>query len=682
MLLRHPLQSFAGDVDIEDLGLNSLTPSQLTPLSLTDLTPTVLQHTPNQHPYQHPQQQQQQEAHFSRSLQLLQHGSIQHGSILAPSSMEQLLQALAAAEAACLPALLLGGNTGAGLYKEQWGRLSSSVTVLIRGVQELQQLVVLQEGEMLSRGSGGIVGGAGDCGVKGDDGVGCFIGAGKIDSNGSSLNTKAALHQWGVGISSSSSSSSSSNGGSPVLVAGAGVTITQLIETLQDMADALEQRNSNSTIPAAAASATSVSSSSSRSGKINQTAAAADSEQQHQDVCNLQYMLCHLKRIAGTLVRNAATLGGHLALARRSHLESDLVTLMTAAGVFGLVDGTASAQADPLTAFTTMLLESHLLLSRQRDACGRVAITAACWYQPPKPCPLQFWRICVHLCSLVLSHAVPCYCGVPCRALLCTPAGAQVCVTTTDGSCHWMDLETFCTTGQQQQQQQQQQYEGDAKVLQLLDRQQAVITAVQLTLPVAAGSSSSNGGSNGGSISSSNGVGGSVKFWSHKLTTHRLCNEHAAVNASIWLSGPHLTDSTQHNNSSNNSINNTNTASTQGVTEAAGAGTAGSYSLRIAVGTYQQQSPQGVGDSNAAGMIGVHDSDSTAGQQGAAEQQLQQQQGVWQCRRAAALEAALLEALQQQQEQGCCGVLQVLDSLAELVQEDIQPGGRMAAYVR
>ena len=298
--------------------------------------------------------------------------------------MEQLLQALAAAEAAGLPALLLGGNTGAGLYKEQWGRLSSSVTVLIRGVQELQQLVVLQEGEMLSGGSGEVVGGAGDCGVKGDAGIGCFIGAGKIDSNGSSLNTKAALHQWGVGISSSS------NGGSPVLVAGAGVTTTQLIETLQDMADALEQRNSNSTIPPAAASATSVSSSSSRSGKINQTAAAADSEQQHQDVCNLQYMLCHLKRIAGTLVRNAATLGGHLALARRSHLESDLVTLMTAAGVFGLVDGTASAQADPLTAFTTMLLESHLLLSRQRDACGRVAITAACWYQPRKPCPLHF----------------------------------------------------------------------------------------------------------------------------------------------------------------------------------------------------------------------------------------------------------------------------------------------------
>jgi hypothetical protein len=218
-------------------------------------------------------------------------------------------------------------------------------------VQELQQLAVLQEGEMLSGGSGG-AGGAGDCGVKGDDGIDCFIGTGKIGSNGSSLQTKPALHQLGIGISSSSSSSSnSSNGGSPVLVAGAGVTITQLMQTLQDTAEALEQRNSNSTIPPAAATATPVSSSS-RSGKNNQTAAAAaaaaaDSEQQHQDVCNLQYMLCHWKRIAGTLVRNAATLGGHLTLARRSHLESDLVTLMTAAGVFGLVDGTASAQAAP-----------------------------------------------------------------------------------------------------------------------------------------------------------------------------------------------------------------------------------------------------------------------------------------------------------------------------------------------
>jgi hypothetical protein len=330
LLLPNLLQSFACDVDIEDLGLNSLTPSQLTPLSLTDLTPAVLQHTP--HHQQHPHQQQQQEGSFSRSLQQL-----QLGSILAPSSMEQLLQALAAAEAAGLPALLLGGNTGAGLYKEQWGRLSGSVTLLIRGVRELQQLVVLQEGGILSGGSGA-VGGAGDCGVKGDDGIDCFIGPGKIGSNGSSLKSKAALHLLGNGISSSttsSSSRSSRSGGSPLLIAGAGVTITQLIDTLQDTAEALEQRNSEAAAPPAAVTATPVSSDTTNSNNTAAAAAAAGSEQQHQDVCNLQYMVCHLKRIAGTLVRNAATLGGHLALARRSHLESDLVTLMTAAGASG-----------------------------------------------------------------------------------------------------------------------------------------------------------------------------------------------------------------------------------------------------------------------------------------------------------------------------------------------------------
>jgi hypothetical protein len=75
------LQSFACDVDIEDLGVNSLSPDRLAPISFNDLTPAALKH-------QHPRQQQQQwKACFSKALKQL-----QPGSILAPSSMQQLLQ--------------------------------------------------------------------------------------------------------------------------------------------------------------------------------------------------------------------------------------------------------------------------------------------------------------------------------------------------------------------------------------------------------------------------------------------------------------------------------------------------------------------------------------------------------------------------------------------------------------
>ena len=47
---------------------------------------------------------------------------------------------------------------------------------------------------------------------------------------------------------------------------------------------------------------------------------------------NVGYMVRHLGRVAGTLVRNAATLGGHLALVRSRGLESDVMPMMMATG--------------------------------------------------------------------------------------------------------------------------------------------------------------------------------------------------------------------------------------------------------------------------------------------------------------------------------------------------------------
>lgn len=309
-----PTQSFACDVDIEDLGLNSLSPDRLAPISLHDLTPAALQNTQQQ-------QHQQQSASFARALQQL-----HPGSILAPSSMQQLLAALSAAAEAQLPVHLVGGNTGAGLYKEQWGRLSSSVCVLVRGVSELQQITITEgatgallavyQNEPATAAPAGAAAEAAD----GFEGIESYIGVAEV--NGSSEHNKAG------GVKNASGGSSSTSIGAAV-IAGAGVTISRLLESLQDTADALQSQQQ-----AAGANNNSSSSNTAPSHSALSASSAQDNpeQQQQQGVSNLQYMICHMRRIAGTLVRNAATLGGHLALARNQQLESDLVTLMVAAG--------------------------------------------------------------------------------------------------------------------------------------------------------------------------------------------------------------------------------------------------------------------------------------------------------------------------------------------------------------
>jgi hypothetical protein len=309
-------------VDIEDLGLNSLAPDRLAAISLNDLTPAALQHTHQQ------QQQQQQSASFDRALQQL-----QPGNILAPSSLQQLLAVLSAAAEAQLPVHLLGGNTGAGLYKEQWGRLSSSVCVLVRGVSELQQITVtggLTEGALPTARQNAPA--AATATAAAADGFGdsdSFVGAAEVNS----ISDKKA------GVLKTVSGDSSSSIGAAV-IAGAGVTISRLLETLQDTADALLQSQQGSTVAADTDKTNSTNTNNtatSHSALSASASARADPQPQQQqqqqgDVSNLQYMICHMRRIAGTLVRNSATLGGHLALARSHQLESDLVTLMVAAG--------------------------------------------------------------------------------------------------------------------------------------------------------------------------------------------------------------------------------------------------------------------------------------------------------------------------------------------------------------
>lgn len=212
-------------------------------------------------------------------------------------------------------------------------------------------------------------------------------------------------------------------------------------------------------------------------------------------------------------------------------------------------------------------------------------------------------------------------------------------MTAADGSCHWMDVADLCCK-------QQQQHEA---VLQQLDQQQAVITAVKLPLPITPAAAGTN---------SSSSSSGSVSFWSHKLTTHRYSNEHAAVNASIWLQAP-------ANNSSSS-----------------GPDAAGAYTLRIAVGTYQQQP----GSSDAAAACNGTSSLHTTGQQQQQQTQGTRQphsEGSWVCTRAHALEAALLQVLIQQQQQGAqLSLLQVLADAPELLLQDISTAGRLADYVR
>jgi xanthine dehydrogenase iron-sulfur cluster and FAD-binding subunit A len=217
-------------VDIEDLGLCSIRKQQLGPLTSTEqLLPAVLrQPLP---PLDQAARQQQQ---FEAGLK-----GIRPGCVLLPTSLQQLLAGIAAAKAAGVPAHLMAGNTGAGIYKQQWQAAASSACIVVRHVPELQQLTVEQ------------------------------LGTAAAGSSGSRL------------------------------LAGAAVTISQLLRCLKELA------------------------------------AAEEAAGRQLGARNLQFLVCHISRIAGTLVRNAATLGGHLALVQCQQLESDLVPILVAAGEAG-----------------------------------------------------------------------------------------------------------------------------------------------------------------------------------------------------------------------------------------------------------------------------------------------------------------------------------------------------------
>jgi xanthine dehydrogenase iron-sulfur cluster and FAD-binding subunit A len=232
-------KSFCSDVDIEDLGLCSISKQQLGPLtSPQQLLPAALQGPLP--PLDAAAQQlqpgsQQQQMQFEAALT-----RIRPGCVLMPTSLQQLLAAVAAAAVAGVPVHLMGGNTGAGIYKQQWQAAAKSVCTLVQHVPEMQQLTVQQGGS-------------------------------------------AAV----AGIAGSSGS---------MLLAGAGVTISQLLSCLKGLE------------------------------------AAEQAAGRQLGARNVQFLCSHISRIAGTLVRNAATLGGHLALARSQQLESDLLPVLIAAG--------------------------------------------------------------------------------------------------------------------------------------------------------------------------------------------------------------------------------------------------------------------------------------------------------------------------------------------------------------
>lgn len=243
------MQSFACDIDIEDLGLSSRAACQLGPITAQQLEPAALLQQPPPLPARKQQP-------FGQQLQQL-----QRGSVLAPGSVQQVLEALAAAQAAGVPAHLLAGNTGAGVYHEQWQAARVAAAIMLQGVPELQQLE-LQQGAQLKP-----------------------------------ANNSAGLNGLSNGSMQQHSSSSDPAAGVAMLVAGAAVTLSQLQRALQGVA--AQHRRA-------------------------QTAAS-----------NLQQMVAHIGRIAGALVRNAATLGGHLALVRSRALESDLLPIFIAAGEWG-----------------------------------------------------------------------------------------------------------------------------------------------------------------------------------------------------------------------------------------------------------------------------------------------------------------------------------------------------------
>jgi xanthine dehydrogenase iron-sulfur cluster and FAD-binding subunit A len=221
-------KSCCSDVDIEDLGLCSINKEQLGPLtSPQQLQPAVLQQPLPVVAQLQPNEQQQQQ--FEAALK-----GIRPGCVLLPVTLQQLLAAVAAAGTSGVPVHLIAGNTGAGIYKQQWRAAAGAACIVVRHVPELQQLTVQQASEAGSRASR--------------------------------------------------------------LLAGAGVTISQMLRCLQDLA------------------------------------AAEEAAGRQLGARNLRFLCSHLARIAGRLVRNAATLGGHLALVRQQQLESDLMPMMLAAG--------------------------------------------------------------------------------------------------------------------------------------------------------------------------------------------------------------------------------------------------------------------------------------------------------------------------------------------------------------
>lgn len=223
-------QSLCADVDIEDLGLCSLQPKELGPASPRALVPATLSAAlPHLAASDSTSCDERTRARYDAALLCL-----EPGVVLAPSSLEQLLSGMSAAARAGLRPRVLGGNTGAGVYHDQWAEGRRCVTLLTAGVPELQQLQELPP---------------------------------------------------------------SDEDGAPELLMGAGVTLSVLLRTLLERADVVQGSG---------------------------------------DACgarSLGSLAAHLSRVAGTLVRNAATLGGHLALARQAALESDLAPILLASGV-------------------------------------------------------------------------------------------------------------------------------------------------------------------------------------------------------------------------------------------------------------------------------------------------------------------------------------------------------------
>lgn len=89
---------------------------------------------------------------------------------------------------------------------------------------------------------------------------------------------------------------------------------------------------------------------------------------EHSSNCSikhsLQQMVNHMSRIAGTLVRNAATLGGNLVLARNRCLESDLVPILMAAGRLSRCTATSLVLTDGiLCTFLTCLGQAYGVLN-------------------------------------------------------------------------------------------------------------------------------------------------------------------------------------------------------------------------------------------------------------------------------------------------------------------------------